>query len=326
MRDIRDNIADTDAAIGIMQAADQAASLFKAFTSMGASVSLGVGLAGAAAAKGRIPETTAEQVEAQMQANQLRGRHRAAAHEWRVQQTAAQQESLVAAAQVVTAADQVDIATQEQDIATLQHDQAVATVRFLNNQFTNADLYQWMSSTLGGVYRYFLQQATATARLAQSQLAFERAEPEQALIRNDYWQQPAGGRQRRAGRPARPDRRGAAHRRTWPGSTSTRFSSERRRLNLSKTFSLARLMPVEFLEFRRTGTLPFATPMALFDQDFPGHYLRLIRQVRTSVVALVAPDLGIRATLYSNGISRVVTGQDGSFGDILLGTTPRWSR
>jgi hypothetical protein len=89
-----------------------------------------------------------------------------------------------------------------------------------------------------------------------------------------------------------------------------------------QTFSLARLMPVEFLDFRRTGTLTFATPMALFDGDFPGHYQRLIRQVRTSVVALIPPDRGIRATLYSNGISRVTTGQDGTFQDITLRHDP----
>jgi hypothetical protein len=81
-------------------------------------------------------------------------------------------------------------------------------------------------------------------------------------------------------------------------------------------------MPVEFLEFRRTGTLAFATPMSLFDGDFPGHYLRLIRQVRTSVVALVPVDRGIRATLYSNGISRVTTRQDGAFGDIVVRHDP----
>ena len=81
-------------------------------------------------------------------------------------------------------------------------------------------------------------------------------------------------------------------------------------------------MPVEFLDFRRTGTLTFATPMALFDADFPGHYLRLIRQVRTSLVALVPPDRGIRATLYSNGISRVTTGQDGTFQDIAVRHDP----
>ena len=81
-------------------------------------------------------------------------------------------------------------------------------------------------------------------------------------------------------------------------------------------------MPVEFLDFRRTGTLAFATPMSLFDADFPGHYQRMIRQVRTSLVALVPPDWGIRATLYSNSISRITTGQDGTFQDITLRHDP----
>jgi hypothetical protein len=81
-------------------------------------------------------------------------------------------------------------------------------------------------------------------------------------------------------------------------------------------------MPVEFQDFRRTGTLPFATPMSLFDTDFPSHYLRLIREVRTSIVALIPPDRGVRVTLYSNGVSRVVTGHDGSFGDIVVRHDP----
>jgi len=48
----------------------------------------------------------------------------------------------------------------------------------------------------------------------------------------------------------------------------------------------------------------------------------MIRQVRTSLVALVPPDRGIRATLYSNGISRVTSGQDGSFEDITVRHDP----
>src|SRR4029077_4418799 len=100
------------------------------------------------------------------------------------------------------------------------------------------------------------------------------------------------------------------------------FTTERRRANLSQTFSVARLMPVEFLEFRRTGTLAFATPMSLFDADFPGHYLRLIRQGRTSLVSLVPPERGIRATLYSNGVSQVTTGVNGVFGDVVVRHDP----
>ena len=62
-------------------------------------------------------------------------------------------------------------------------------------------------------------------------------------------------------------------------------------------------MPQEFLDFRSTGQLTFQTPMSWFDADFPGHYLRLIRQVSLTIVALVPPSRGIRATLASNGIS-----------------------
>ena len=54
----------------------------------------------------------------------------------------------------------------------------------------------------------------------------------------------------------------------------------------------------------------FATPAELFDRDFPGHYLRLIRRVHTSVIALIPPSQGIKATLSTTGISRVVIGGD----------------
>jgi hypothetical protein len=54
----------------------------------------------------------------------------------------------------------------------------------------------------------------------------------------------------------------------------------------------------------------FTTPMELFDREFPGQYLRLIKGVRTSVIALIPPNQGIRATLSTTGTSRVVIGGD----------------
>ncbi|NGN65281.1 hypothetical protein G5C51_15405 [Streptomyces sp. A7024] len=317
MRDIKHGIVAVDTAIGIAQAASNAANLLDEVFSGGAKAALAIGISTGLAAKGAL-QAWQNDVEAQMQADQLHAGIEQRKDEWRRQLVASEQDSLIAAAQVTTARDHVAIVMQEQAIAALQHDQAVATLKFLNGQFTNADLYLWLSNTLGAVYRYFLQQATATARLAQAQLSFERAEPAQSLIRNDYWQSPA-----EAGGPGRRGLAGAEQ----LAEDLTRLDqyalgSEQRRLNLSQTFSLARLMPVEFLGFRETGTLAFATPMALFDADFPGHYLRMIRQVRTSVVALIPPDRGIRATLRSNGISRVTTGQDGAFRDITVRHDP----
>src|SRR5262249_12409897 len=81
-------------------------------------------------------------------------------------------------------------------------------------------------------------------------------------------------------------------------------------LQLTRTISLAQQDPFVFQRFRQTGVLPFDTPMELFDHDFPGHYLRLIKRVRVSVIALVPPNQGIRATLSSRGLSRVVVGGD----------------
>ncbi|BCL25289.1 neuraminidase-like domain-containing protein [Streptomyces aurantiacus] len=320
MRDVKDAVSVADTALAVAQAASSGASMWEALFSGGGKQALAIAMSATAAVRGGI-QLKQNHLEAQMQANQLQAGIEQRKDEWQRQRVAAQQDMQIAAAQIAVANDHVTIALREQDVATLQHDQATATLTFLNGQFTNADLYHWMSNTLGGVYRYFLQQATATARQAQAQLAFERAEPARALIRQDYGRSPA-----ELTSNAGPNRQGLTGAEQL-GQDLTRldeyaFSSARRRLNLSQTFSLARLMPVEFLEFRRTGTLAFATPTALFDSDFPGHYLRLVRQVRTSLVALVRPDKGIRATLYSNGISRVTTGRDGTFQEVVVRSDP----
>ena len=170
-------------------------------------------------------------------------------------------------------------------------------------------MFSWMSDVLEGVYSYFLQQATSMAKLAENQLAFERQEPPPAIIQSDYWNITieGGGFNKSA-----PDRKGLT------GSARLledlyrldqfAFNTNQRRLQLSKTLSLAQLYPENFQRFRENGVMVFETPLRLFDQDFPGHYLRLIKQVRTSVVALIPPVQGIKATLSTTGSSRVVTG------------------
>jgi hypothetical protein len=224
-----------------------------------------------------------------------------------LQLTAAQQDLAVAQAGQKVAADHVTVTGDERDIVKAQGDHARTMLALLSTQFTTPDLYQWMSATLRGIYQYFLQTATATARLAQSQLAFDRGEPEQSLISVDYWQQ-----------PGQVDARGmtGAERLTEDLTrlADYAFRTDSRLLNVSTTFSLAQLFPQEFLAFRQTGELAFTTGMDLFDQEFPGHYLRLIKQVQLSLVALVPPARGVRATLSSSGISRLVTrDSDGVF-------------
>jgi len=234
--------------------------------------------------------------------------------EWQFQRELAAQDIAIGAQQTRIAQDHVRVVGQERAIAELQTQNEERTVDFLSTKFTNVELYDWMIEVLEGVYRYFLQQATAMAKLAESQLAFERQETTPPFILADYWQSASEETFGGSGNGTGPNRRGLT------GSARLlqdiyqldqyAFETNKRKLQLQKTLSLAQLMPGEFQRFRESGVLTFATPMQLFDRDFPGHYLRLIRRVKASVIALIPPQAGIKATLTASRISRVVIGGD----------------
>lgn len=255
-------------------------------------------LAGAASSAGQFAQTMAS-FERRKQ-------------EWRLQRSLSDKDVQISGQQILLARNQQQMALMERELAGLQLDHATAVVDFLVNKFTNAELYEWMSGVLGRVYSFFLQQATALAQLAQSQLAFERQEPALSVVQADYWQVLTEDSSGGAADGAAHDRRGLT------GSARLlqdiyqldqyAFETRQRKLQLTQTLSLAQLAPLELQTFRETGRLILVTPMELFDRDFPGHYLRLIRRVRLSVIALLDPRRGLHATFSTSGISRVVTG------------------
>jgi hypothetical protein len=236
--------------------------------------------------------------------------------EWKLQQALGEQDIKIGQQSIRVAKDRLRVTGQERQISGLQLSHAEDTVNFLNNKFTNVELYSWMSGVIEGVYAYFLRQATATAKMAQNQLAFERQELPAPFIQDDYWQSPADS----AGLSALGDGSSTVDRRGLTGSARLlqdiykvdqfAFESDKRKLQLAKTFSLSRIATIEFQRFRETGEITFETMMENFDRDFPGHYLRLIKKVNVSVIALVPPVDGIKATLTSSGISHVVTKGD----------------
>lgn len=233
---------------------------------------------------------------------------------WRLQQSLAAVDVQIGNQQIQLAQSQLQVVGQEHAISQLEVKHATDTLTFLYTKFLNEELYRWMSDVLESVYRYFLQQATAVAKLAENQVAFEVREAPAAYIQADYWNVPNQGNAFSNPTDANVDRRGLT------GSARLlqdlyqleqyAIDTNKRKLQLSKTFDLAQLFPIEFQRFRETGVLVFSTLIELFDRDFPGHYLRLISQVRVSVVALIPPTEGIKATLTSSGISRVVIGGD----------------
>ena len=239
--------------------------------------------------------------------------HERNVQEWSLQKSLADQDVKIGEQQVLIANDGVGVAEQERAIEQMKADQAKDVLNFLTNKFTNKELYDWMSGVLQKVYSFFLQQATSMAQVAQAQLGFERQETAPRYIQDDYWQPPSND-------STSANQTNASDRRGLTGSARLlqdiyqldqyAFNTNKRKQQLTKTISMVQLDPIAFQRFLETGVLPFATKMEVFDRDFPGHYLRLIKRVRTTVVALIPPNQGIRATLASTGLSRVVTGGD----------------
>lgn len=106
--------------------------------------------------------------------------------EWEFQKTLATQDVKIGDQGVKIAQDRVQISGQERTIAALQNEHAKATLDFLKNKFTSAEMYEWMSGVLEDVYAFFLQEATSLALMAQRQLSFERQVDLPPFIRTDY--------------------------------------------------------------------------------------------------------------------------------------------
>jgi Tc toxin complex TcA C-terminal TcB-binding domain len=181
--------------------------------------------------------------------------------EWTFQKNLAENDKRSAKLQQDIAEDRFQITAQERRISELSRDHATEVAAFLNNKFTNRELYAWMAGVVGQAYSYFLHQAASMAKLAQRQLAFERQEPDLGLILDDYWTYTRSGLSSGSGDER--DRKGMT------GSVRllqdiTRldqhaFLTDRRRIPLPKHISLSTHDPVAFMRFRETGVLHIAT-------------------------------------------------------------------
>jgi hypothetical protein len=230
------------------------------------------------------------------------------AQQWSHELSQAQFGSAIAQQNLIQSALRHSAALQTQQIAALRRDFAATAVQYLGNKFLNAEMWLLLQQVIREQYRMRLNYAITAAYMAERALAFEIQNPLLRVVRFDYYDQRRDGLL------------GATELQTDLATLqNTRLSFARRKLQLSKTISLAQTLPVEFAIFRHgltlasgerqpAGRLVFGTQMEWFDREFPGHYMRLIKSIKMTVVALIPPNEGIRATLRNSGISLVVAG------------------
>ncbi|WP_447964615.1 Tc toxin subunit A-related protein [Nitrospira sp. Ecomares 2.1] len=277
-------ISDTEwAALGLSAAAQVsfAAGAIESFSTLDAGkgfTALGHGLQGAAAATASFAAWKRREGE------------------WKFQRDLSNFDIEVANFGINLAEARSDIVGQEKEIAQVSLENTKDTIEFLGEKFFNTDLYNWMGKQLRKLYRHQLNMAIATANGAQQALEFER-QTSLDFIGQDYWDDSRKGLLGSEHLLADLDK-----------MEEFRLQTAVRKREIEKTISLAAKAPLAFQRFKETGVLEFATLPSWFESDFPGHYLRLIRDVRVSMLALVPPVEGIHATLSHDGVSWVMAG------------------
>lgn len=215
--------------------------------------------------------------------------------EWTLQKTLATKDKDIADAQQEIALDRYYIAEQELIIAEKNAEYADQMLEFLKEKFTNKELYAWMMKTLSKLLYGFYNLAYTNARMAQATLEFERNVTGLEFISYGYWDSEKKGLL--SGDQLLLDiNRLDDH----------YVNNNARKLEITKHISLAGMAPEALIALKSNGVTTFATPMSWYDRDFPGHYQRIIKSVKVSVLALIPPAAGIKATLSTTSTSRVI--------------------
>jgi hypothetical protein len=177
-------------------------------------------------------------------------------------------------------------------------DQARQTYELLSRRFGNAQLYQWLNSQLAALYYQAYDVAHALCLTAQACWQFERADWDTRFIRSGTWNNHFKGMI--AGETLKLD---------LQHMLAAYLQRNRRELQISKTVSLRLLrakdrsgtVNQDWAEMHKSlldkGSVAFELTQALFDDDYPGHYLRRIKNISVSLPATLGPYEDIRATL-----------------------------
>ena len=185
-------------------------------------------------------------------------------------------------------AGEIRVAIAEKELANhdLQMENAKQVDEVMRNKFTNQQLYDWMVGQLAGVYFQSYQLAYDVARRAERAYRHELGIQDSSFIEFGYWDSLKKGLL--AGEKLSHDlkRLELAY-----------LDQNRREYEITKHISLAQLNPLALIQLKQTGQCVVSLPEALFDLDYPGHFMRRIKSVGLTIPAVVGPYTSVNCTL-----------------------------
>jgi hypothetical protein len=208
------------------------------------------------------------------------------AQEWGLQKALAESDLRQLAKQIEAAQTRIDIAKRDLANHDLQIDQSRELDGFLRTKATSQALYGRIIRQLSAVYFQSYQLAYDVARKAEQTWRFELAQESSSFIGFGYWDSLKQGLLSGEWLHHNLKRMEVAY-----------LDTHHRELEITKHISLQQLDPYALTELIETGSCAFALPEALFDVDFPGHYMRRIKSASLTIPAVIGPYASVNGTL-----------------------------
>lgn len=206
--------------------------------------------------------------------------------DWKLQERMANKELEQFDKQILAAEIRLAIAELELRNHDLQVENAKEMDAFMHDKFTNRELYDWMVSQISGIYFQSYQLTYDLAKRAERAYRFELGLADSNFIQFGYWDN------RRKGLLA-----GERLSHDLKRMEAAYLDLNRREYELTKQISLLLIDPVALVRLKETGECFVELPEALFDLDFPGHYLRRIKSMSLTIPCVTGPYTGVHATL-----------------------------
>jgi hypothetical protein len=206
--------------------------------------------------------------------------------EWTLQSNLAAGEIMQIDQQTQAANVRVTIAQDDLDTHTQQIANAQKVQDYLTAKFTSQQLYTWMIGQVSSLYSQLYQLAYSTAKLAEVAYQRELGIPESNYITFGYWDSMRKGLL--AG-----DRLQLAVKQL----ERAYIDQNQREFEITRHVSLLLHDPAALIALKTTGECLVDLPEALFDTDYPGQYLRRLRDVSLTIPCVAGPYTSINCTL-----------------------------
>jgi hypothetical protein len=164
---------------------------------------------------------------------------------------------------------------------------------FLRDRFTKQELYLFLQLETAAQYHQMYEIAMKVARQAQKAFWYERADTRKEFLSSIQWNN------LHEGLLVGEQLDLALH-----SMEQAYMDLNCREYEITKSFSLRLHFPRAFLLLKTTGYCELELPEWMFDLDYPGQYLRRIRNITVSVPVVAGPYTGIhcRMQLLSSAI------------------------